>query len=87
MQYILTEKEYEALIKNNQDPNKVIVNKNELQRVCTLVAKTIPVKVSWLKEPTIWGCILSDDSDNDAPYCDYCPVVKLCPHTGKEFSK
>ena len=84
MQYILSEGEYKAL--QNAIKERSRAYNEELQALCTLTAKYVPINVSWRSGPEKpWGCIL-DPNDNPG-YCDYCPAQKLCPHPYKEWSK
>lgn len=82
VQFILTEDEMNTLrlasLKGDKAPDT-----EELQKLCTLAANHVPVHPSWTKEPLIWGCILSDTSEQ----CDECPALKVCPHPHKEWSK
>jgi len=85
MQYLLSEKELQELRENARRNNQV--NKENLQWLCTELAKHMPVEVSWMNKdvPEPWGCIL--DEGSDPGYCDHCPAQELCPSTYKEFSK
>ena len=84
MQYLLTEQEYNDLRASNY--NNIRAKKDELQKLCTLIADTMPVSVEWLNggEPAPWNCILSEETEW---YCDRCPVRSICPSDDKEFSK
>lgn len=84
--YILAEQELKELRQTakNVDHKKI----DELQELCSLAAKHIPVVVSW--NPTLpprpWGCILGPKEHNPA-YCDDCPAQKVCPSKIKRWSK
>ncbi len=85
MQYLLREQEYHLL--KNEQAIKYQIEIDELQRLCTLAAKYIPVKRDWEDKDAKqrpWGCILIADS---IAYCDKCPVQILCPNRDKYFSK
>ena len=85
MQYILTQEEYNTLVEQS-NRGKLLAKKalptEELQKLCTKIADTMPVQTTWRPEP--WGCILSATEDC---VCDDCPVQKICPYENKEFSK
>lgn len=84
VQYILTEEEYNALkTKQKQWTDE---SKKTLQDVCTKVANEMPIKWGWGEpdDPKPWGCILTEKGEW---YCDQCPVKKICPYEGKEWSK
>lgn len=83
MQYILTEQEYQDLRATQH--MKIHMNKTELQTLCSHIADTMPVSVSWFNDgiPTPWGCILTGHIN----YCDKCPVQSICPNENKEWSK
>lgn len=84
MQYILSELEYRRL--KEESKIRLTTKKDELQRLCTLAAKYIPVEQSWRGEGKWpWGCIL--DPASNPGYCDKCPVLKICPYDWKEYSK
>jgi len=84
MQYILTEAEY-AELKREQSA-KAMAATAQLQEICTLAARHIPVPRDWSsdKTPRPWGCILTTPSPG---YCDDCPVSKICPCPRKVWSK
>lgn len=75
MQYILTETEYNSL--REKQSRLSHIDGDELQKLCTAIAKTMPVG----DRP--WGCILVDRIN----YCDNCPVTSICPNPWKEWSK
>lgn len=84
MQYILTQEEYNELrAKQKLDLG---MQKSKLQKLCTLVADTMPVSVSWVNEgkPEPWGCIITSGCWH---CCDECPVQDICPHEEKEWSQ
>ena len=85
MQYVLTEVEYQSLVARKTERDQKATE--ELQALCTLAAKHIPVSVSWMRDrdPMPWGCILDDYQAT--PYCDECPARKVCPYEGKEYSQ
>jgi len=85
MQYLLSEEELQEL-KDKATRNDQ-VNRENLQWLCTELAKHKPVTVGWKFDPQTepWGCIL--DPETDPGYCDHCPARELCPSNYKEFSK
>lgn len=55
MQRLLTEEEYQELVSRGE---KVVQDQQELvQKLCTMVAESKPVKYWGNKEARIWGCI------------------------------
>jgi hypothetical protein len=83
MQYILTEQEYTAL--KTRQAHEIKLSRDKLQALCTKIAETMPVEVSWRRgEPEPWGCVL--DSIHGG-YCDECPVQEICPYEDKEWSQ
>lgn len=89
MQYILTQAEYDELrAKQKLD---IGMQKRNLQKLCTQIADTMPVSVSWIKNgaPEPWGCILTPEGDptDHEWYCDECPVQDICPLDHKAWSK
>jgi len=85
MQYLLTEEEYVKLIKVKK--GYADITKENLQRLCIMIAEHYPVTRSWDKaNKNPWGCILSDNGKNPG-YCDQCPVTLNCPNKNKSFSK
>ncbi len=86
MHYLLNEEEFRELTEM-KELLKTLPSTAELQRVCTKVASTLPIKIAWGREKgqmAPWGCILLPDS---IPYCDDCPVKTICPHPHKNWSK
>ena len=85
MQILLTQEEYDTLLEQKQVRDVVLTD--QLQEICTLAAKHIPVERWWCEgEPSSpWGCILDKSSNHS--YCDECPVAKICPHEFKQWSK
>lgn len=84
MQYLLTEQEFENL---NIRTNKVeSENKEQLQRLCTLVADPMLITLPWDKDgkKIPWTCILTNAHQE---YCDCCPVSTDCPSPYKNWSK
>lgn len=75
MQYILSELEYRRL--KEESKIRLTTKKDELQRLCTLAAKYIPVNVPWKTVVEPWGCILAPEKK--APHCGYCTVQEICP--------
>jgi hypothetical protein len=63
MQYILTQAEYDELRTKQELDLKL--KKQELQKLCTKIADTMPVSVSWRRgcKPEPWGCILTPEGD------------------------
>ena len=89
MQYILTQAEYDELrAKQKLD---IGMQKRNLQKLCTQIADTMPVSVSWRSgcKPEPWGCILTPEGDpqEEEHYCDECPVRSICPLDHKAWSK
>jgi hypothetical protein len=84
MQYLLTETEYNNLIAQAKKKNEK--QKKELQELCTLAAMHVPIEVSWIGKPVLWGCILGPEEQNSG-CCDDCPSLKVCPYEHKEFSQ
>lgn len=83
MQYILSQNEYDALVKNAE--NRIGCTTKELQTVCTKIANEMPVYWGWGgNDPKPWGCIYTAKHEW---YCDQCPVQKICPSDDKEYSK
>jgi hypothetical protein len=85
VQYILTQEEFDDLTKKKRE--LTLMERTRLQRLCTLIADTMPVKWGWGQpdEPRPWGCILTPRAGEW--YCDQCPVRELCPHPHKNYSK
>lgn len=86
MQYILTYDEYNELVRKK----KVLEDqdKEELQKLCTQIADTMPIKFWGREEATPWGCMITVWKENRwEHYCDECPVKKICPQTSKNWSK
>lgn len=86
MQYLLTEEEYKEL--TNINKRRTEITKDQLQDLCTRIAKYEPITVPWRRndaQPEPWGCIL--DEEESPGYCDECPVRELCPYPYKELSK
>lgn len=86
MQYILTQEEYDALIKRTVDVKEDA--KNTINELCKEVAIHKPVRRSWATHlpPSPWGCIHQTDQKNSPIYCDECPVIRVCK-LSKECSK
>jgi hypothetical protein len=87
MQYILTQEEYDKLLKKGKDLEQKTID--DLQKLCTMVADHMPIKNSWMEddepmEP--WRCILTVEEVYEH-LCDGCPVQKLCPYKYKNYSK
>jgi hypothetical protein len=83
MQYILTQEEYQNLC--DKQSYQIKMSKDKLQKLCTEIANTMPVKWGRSKEEEAnpWGCILRERQW----CCDYCPVQEICPNDNKEWSK
>jgi len=83
MQYLLTQEEYNALCYKQK--HEIKMSKDKLQKLCTEIANTMPVKWGWSEgeEAKPWGCILT----NKQWYCDSCPVQEICPNDNKDWSK
>ena len=86
MMYVLTHEELKALqAKGDREPR---LGREEFQKLCTLIADTMPVVRSWSggqsDAPIPWGCILSVRS---SWCCDQCPVRDICEYPGKRWSK
>lgn len=83
MLYILSQEEYDAL-KAKQEAG-LRLSEKKLQTLCTKIADTMPITVSWDKEwNEPWGCIHTVDDEH---YCDHCPVEEICPNPYKMWSK
>ena len=82
MQYVLTEEEYKELVDAKKKALKDV--ENTLQKLCTIAADNLPVKVYWSKEMEPWKCIHSVKEHEW--YCDNCPVQDVCP-SNKHWSK
>lgn len=86
MKYILDEEEYRAL--KQQQAYDIKLKKDKLQALCTTIADTMPITISWSNnkdaKPEPWGCILSTEYEH---YCDECPVESICPQDSKSWSK
>lgn len=84
MQYVLTQAEYDEL--RTKQKLDLKLKKDQLQQLCTQIADTMPVTVSWFYEgkPTPWGCMLTAQ---EQWYCDECPVQDICPLDHKAWSK
>lgn len=81
MQYILSELEYSKL--RSEATQHKLESTQELQDLCTLVARHAPATRPWDESKMPWGCLL----DDDANYCDCCPAERMCPYEHKEYSK
>lgn len=83
MQYVLTEKEYKALLNKNEalkEKYKTIINV-----LCKDVANHKPTYKTYENKKVPWGCIYNDNDDDDG-YCDGCPVQDFC-FRDKHYSK
>ena len=92
MMYVLTQEELDELKTNSKSIK--LENTEKLQKLCTMLANTTPVRRSWDKgEPKPWGCILNrsgartEEGFMNPRYCDYCPVREICPHPNQNYSK
>ena len=86
MKYILTEKEYNALV--NKVDNVTDQYFRDIQQLCIEVAVHKPLRIFGIDSASItWGCILADDPEQQAEYCDECPVNRVCPNENKKWSK
>lgn len=83
MQYILTQEEYNELIKKKE--LQLQIQMGDLQELCTKIANEMPISYSWKKEIEPWGCILNNP--DRTCYCDDCPVQEICPCPFKRWSK
>lgn len=93
MQYLLSEREYKALVKRGDSAEQEV--EDTLQKLCTMVADHMPIHIPkrygttdgeyklGVTEP--WGCILSETEHEH--YCDGCQVREVCPTEFKEWSK
>lgn len=84
MQYLLSQEEMDALkvraMRGDEAPTK-----DQLQKLCTLVADHAPAHRGWYEKNTSpWGCILTEEGHH---YCDDCPASGVCPHPYKKWSK
>jgi hypothetical protein len=78
MMYVLTSEEYADLLAAKE--TKLKLSGDRLQRLCTKIAETMPVKWSWgpgKTTPQPWTCILT--KGNEDWHCDECPVQSICP--------
>lgn len=83
MEYILSQEEYDELIKTKENGHSFI--RNTLQDLCTKVADYMPIKWGWGgPDPKPWKCIISVEEEW---YCDQCPVQEVCPYEDKTWSK
>ena len=84
MQYVLTQDEYDELVRTQK--LDLHMQKDKLQKLCSSIADQMPVSVKWFNEgkPTPWGCVLTSEFEH---YCDHCPVQDICPNEHKEWSK
>ena len=86
MKYILTEKEYDALM--NRIDNVTNMYLRDVQQLCIEVAVHKPIKIFGLEDPIIThGCILADDPKQQAEHCNECPCEFTCPNDNKKWSK
>lgn len=83
MQIILTEDEYNDLLRKTHDITQTYLT--VVQELCTEVANHKPINYCGNKEKMPWVCMLNDD-DNEW-VCDECPVQHICPHEPKEWSQ
>ena len=83
MQYLLTEDEYKQL-QAAAKAGIIAPTKQQLQAFCTMVADSLPVKVTYREDKIIWGCIITG---NGHGYCDDCPARKICPYDSKSWSQ
>lgn len=83
MQYILSEEEYNELLRR-ATARKIELDK-KYQNLCTKIADELPIDAGWRSvEPAPWGCILTKKREW---YCDRCPVKEICPYPNKHYSK
>lgn len=82
MQYVLTEKEYQAL--TDADEKAEEKRDEVLQDLCTKVADHMPAGVQWIGKEKPWGCILTAKREW---YCDDCPVKEVCPNESKHWRR
>lgn len=80
MMRVLTEDEYQALVNAGREAQRKLAD--TLQDLCTRVANHEPVEKNHGRP---WECILTATSYH--PYCDYCPVIDVCPSDQKDYSK
>jgi hypothetical protein len=85
VKYLLDQEEYDALLKKKEERKDQDTKK--LQKFCTMVADTLPVKFWGNEEVQIWGCIITLGKDGQEHYCDECPAQEVCPYEWKEWSK
>jgi len=86
MMYILTEQEYNDLVKAKEEAQ--LKNTAKLQQLCTKIANEMPVQIGWgPKVPEPWGCVITAEKNGDEWYCDKCPVKMICPYDGKCWSQ
>lgn len=94
MNYLLDEDEYQQL--KSFQRLTILQETEKLQTLCTKICNEMPVQYELpdgkLSEPRVWHCILSLRRTDTlhgyhGGYCDKCPVISICPHKGKRFSK
>jgi len=85
MKYLLSQEEYDTLRIRKEDA--IAENDEELQKFCTMVADTLPIKFWGRTEAKPWQCLISRERDNEEWYCDECPSQKVCPYPHKAWSK
>lgn len=84
MQYILSQEEFDSLIKKTKQHEHIRLSNEELMNLCQKIADTMPVNCGWGgPDPKPWGCKYTKDFEW---YCDSCPVQKICP-ADKDWSQ
>lgn len=84
MQYLLDQNEMSMLQKRAMHGDRS-PSTEDLQKLCSLAADHAPCDRDWdQNDKSPWGCILTK---GDTGYCDDCPVINLCPHPNKQWSK
>lgn len=85
MKYLLSEKEYQDLLKAKSQ--RLAVNDEELQTLCTKICNELPVFFWSNNTAKPWGCKIQEEEFGHEWYCDECPVQKICPNEFKEWSR
>ena len=90
MQYLLTQSEYNALKKVDEERIYIHLTEKKFQTLCTKIADEMPVAWGWEwgePDPQPWGCKITVEKTEGEWFCDACPVDKICRYYYKEYSK
>lgn len=85
MQYVLSKEEYDELV--NGKVQRALMAQDKLQKLCTTICDTMPIKLKGCDVPSPWTCIHSHEGFRGEWYCDQCPVKEICPEPNKHWSK